>query len=188
MDGYFVEGTSRLRLRNGKFIPIILAEKGMEILGGGIIDCIVRTPFDSSTTFIEIPSHTRSPVLFPKSFRVSPFYPLFDEYDTCSWEYACNLQQGTIWIPPNDTSWMVSLILKDDGEDKALTHHMMVENYWCAVLGHECQHHEVLTNAYFGNKKVIDDIKKCNAKGFRKGLVTVEFYKNTNGVYEPRSV
>lgn len=186
MDGYFVEGTSRLRLRNGKFIPIILAEKGMEILGGGIIECVVRTPFTQSTTFIEIPSHTRTPVLYPKSFRVSPFYPLFDEHDKSSWEYACNLKEGNIWIPHMDASWMVSLILEDHGEEKALTHHMMVENYWCAVLGHECQNHAVLTNDYFGSKKVIEDIKKCNAKGYQNGLVTIEFYQNENGCYTAR--
>jgi hypothetical protein len=128
----------------------------------------VRTPFDDSVSFVEIP-----PKSGKKPFRVLPLHPVFDD-TVHKWTYAQHLAPSIVSYKPPPESWMVALLLESVAEDeKDLVNHMMVENYWCSVLGHGCVKNELLFHEYFSTHKVVDDVRLC--KGYRKGLVSAEF-------------
>lgn len=48
-------------------------------------------------------------------------------------------------------------------------HVMFVNGFQCVGLGHDLEGDDVIQHAYFGSKRVVEDLKKC--RGWERGMV-----------------
>jgi hypothetical protein len=126
---------------------------------------VVETPYGKTKVFCVI--KTKCPQVHElikyKELLITPYHPIKIEKNPgiFEWVFPINVGENVI----SETEYVYSFVLEHH-------HQMVIENVYCATMGHCNKENDVIAHDFFGTNKVLDALSKC--EGWKDGLVEFE--------------
>jgi len=159
-------GSARVRLANNETRPCERIEKGDVVQcpdgGSAVVLCVVKTHCaDGMEELVELPASTAGET----GLIVTPWHPV---RVGGKWEFPANVATPV----RRRCDAVYSFVLEGrHGVAEGNAPSMVIEGVDCVTLGHGLDG-DVVSHAYFGSHRIIDDLKKLD--GWERGLVEFE--------------
>eukprot|EP01065_Artemidia_motanka_P007057 TRINITY_DN1346_c0_g1_i2.p1 TRINITY_DN1346_c0_g1~~TRINITY_DN1346_c0_g1_i2.p1 ORF type:complete len:840 (+),score=279.14 TRINITY_DN1346_c0_g1_i2:61-2580(+) len=140
---------SLVTLADGSQRGIAELARGDRVAGGGVVQCLTRT--------VHADGRGQAAVRLRSGLLITPWHPVKHEG---RWRFPAELdgseeQCGEVW----------NVVLEEGCGS------LMVDGCECVSLGHCLDSDDVVRHAYFGSRRVVDDLSRM--PGWQKGLVDV---------------
>jgi hypothetical protein len=144
-------GECLVRMASGtekQVCDIIQGDVVMGPKGPAVVECVVKTHCVDGKEDL---------VIFPSGLRVTPYHPVLDA--TNHWRFPIDLHPIQREL---SCDAVYNFVLRSG-------HVMVIEGVACVTLGHGILDDEVVSHAYFGTSRIVDDLRSM--RGWHAGLV-----------------